>query len=75
MAVVGEIAAHSLLIEFSQAGSNRAHFACANHTVIDFGERDLAKAYFDCVGHYSRPDLLSLRIHDEAWTPTGPKKL
>jgi amidase/nitrilase len=45
------------------------------HTEIDFGERDLAKAYFDCVGHYSRPDLLSLRIHDEAWTPTGPKKL
>ena len=45
------------------------------HTEIDFGERDLAKAYFDCVGHYSRPDLLSLRIHDEAWTPTGPEKI
>ena len=45
------------------------------HTEIDLGERDLAKAYFDCVGHYSRPDLLSLRIHDEAWTPTGPKKI
>jgi len=45
------------------------------HTEIDLGERDLAKAYLDCVGHYSRPDLLSLRIHDEAWTPTGPKKL
>ncbi len=45
------------------------------HTEIDMGERDLAKAYLDCVGHYSRPDLLSLRIHDEAWTPTGPKKL
>ena len=45
------------------------------HAEIDLGERDLAKAYFDCVGHYSRPDLLSLRIHDEAWTPTGPKKL
>jgi amidase/nitrilase len=45
------------------------------HTEIDLGERVLAKAYFDCVGHYSRPDLLSLRIHDEAWTPTGPKKL
>ncbi len=45
------------------------------HTEIDLRERDLAKAYFDCVGHYSRPDLLSLRIHDEAWTPTGPKKL
>ncbi|MGD8229249.1 MAG: carbon-nitrogen hydrolase family protein [Desulfobacteraceae bacterium] len=45
------------------------------HAEIDLGERDLAKAYFDCLGHYSRPDLLSLRIHDEAWTPTGPKKL
>ncbi|MFH0845106.1 MAG: carbon-nitrogen hydrolase family protein [Pseudomonadota bacterium] len=42
---------------------------------IDMGERDMAKAYFDCLGHYSRPDILSLRIHDEAWTPTGPKKL
>jgi amidase/nitrilase len=42
---------------------------------IDLDERDLTKAYFDGVGHYSRPDLLSLRIHDEAWTPTGPKKL
>jgi len=45
------------------------------HAEIDLGERDLAKAYFDGIGHYSRPDLLSLRIHDEAWTPTGPKKL
>ncbi|MEE9612226.1 MAG: nitrilase-related carbon-nitrogen hydrolase, partial [Desulfatiglandales bacterium] len=45
------------------------------HAEIDLSERDLAKAYFDCVGHYSRPDLLSLRIQDEAWSPTGPKKL
>jgi len=45
------------------------------HAEIDLRERDLAKAYFDCVGHYSRPDLLSLRIHDEAWSPTGPKPL
>ncbi len=45
------------------------------HAEIDLDERDLAKAYFDCVGHYSRPDLLSLRIHDEAWTHAGPKKL
>jgi amidase/nitrilase len=45
------------------------------HTEIDLGERELAKAYFDGVGHYSRPDLLSLRIQAEAWTPSGPKKL
>jgi amidase/nitrilase len=45
------------------------------HAEIDLSERDLAKAYFDCLGHYSRPDILSLRIHDEAWTPTGPRKL
>jgi amidase/nitrilase len=45
------------------------------HAEIHMAERDLAKAYFDCLGHYSRPDLLSLRIHDEAWTPTGPRKL
>jgi amidase/nitrilase len=45
------------------------------HAEIDLDERDLTKAYLDGVGHYSRPDLLSLRIHDEAWTPSGPKKL
>ncbi len=45
------------------------------HAEIDLGERRLAKAYFDGIGHYSRPDLLSLRIQDEAWTPSGPIKL
>lgn len=45
------------------------------HTEIDLSERELAKAYFDGVGHYSRPDLLTLNVRDEAWTPTGPQKL
>jgi nitrilase len=45
------------------------------HAEIDLDERLLAKAYFDGIGHYSRPDILSLRIHDEAWTPTGPQKI
>lgn len=44
------------------------------HAEIDTKERDLAKAYFDSLGHCSRPDLLSLRIQDEEWTLTGPKK-
>jgi len=45
------------------------------HTEIDLSERELAKAYLDGVGHYSRPDLLTLNIRDEAWLPTGPQKL
>ena len=45
------------------------------HTEIDLSERELAKAYFDGVGHYSRPDLLTLNVRDEAWLPTGPQKL
>ena len=40
---------------------------------IDMEERQLAKAYFDCLGHYARFDLLSLNIREERWTPTGPK--
>jgi hypothetical protein len=31
-------------------------------------EREVAKAYLDGVGHYSRPDLLNLQIREEAWT-------
>lgn len=42
---------------------------------IDLEDRRLAKAYFDCLGHYARFDLLSLQIREEAWTPTGPKPL
>lgn len=42
---------------------------------IDLSERELVKAYFDGIGHSSRPDLLSINIRDEAWTPTGPQKL
>jgi nitrilase len=36
---------------------------------IDLGEREVAKAYLDGIGHYSRPDLLNLRIRDEAYEP------
>lgn len=42
---------------------------------IGLEERRLAKAYFDCLGHYARFDLMSLRIQEEAWTPTGPEPI
>ncbi|MGB3905610.1 MAG: carbon-nitrogen hydrolase family protein [Anaerolineae bacterium] len=42
---------------------------------IDLEERELAKAYLDGIGHYSRPDLLTIGIRDEAWTQIGPGKL
>jgi amidase/nitrilase len=42
---------------------------------IDQEERRLAKAYFDCLGHYARFDLLNLTIRDEAWTPGGPRRI
>jgi nitrilase len=42
-------------------------------TEIDETDRRLAKAYFDCLGHYSRFDLLTLSIREESWSPTGPR--
>ena len=44
------------------------------HAEIDLSVRELVKVYVDGVGHYSRPDLLTLNIRDEAWSPTGPQK-
>jgi len=41
---------------------------------IDAEERRLAKAYFDCLGHYARFDLLSLHIREEGYSPTGPRR-
>jgi amidase/nitrilase len=38
---------------------------------IEAEDRRLAKAYFDCMGHYSRFDLLSLNVREQAWTPFG----
>jgi amidase/nitrilase len=37
-------------------------------------ERRLAKAYFDCLGHYARFDLLSLHIREEGYSPTGAQR-
>jgi nitrilase len=39
---------------------------------IEAEDRRLAKAYFDCLGHYSRFDLLSLSIRREGWSLFGP---
>ena len=38
---------------------------------IEAEDRRLAKAYFDCMGHYSRFDLLSLNVREQPWSPFG----
>ncbi len=45
------------------------------HAEIDLEERELAKAYLDGIGHYSRPDLLTLKIREEDWTLARPTEL
>jgi nitrilase len=42
---------------------------------IDLDERELAKAYLDGIGHYSRSDLLTLRIRDKGYEPVEPLDL
>ncbi len=42
---------------------------------IDMEEREVAKAYLDGVGHYSRPDLLSLQIRDQGYRPSESLRL
>jgi nitrilase len=39
---------------------------------IDRKDRLLAKAYFDCAGHYSRFDVVNLQIQAFGWEPYGP---
>jgi nitrilase len=34
--------------------------------IVDLGDIDYAKAMIDTVGHYSRPDLLSLVVNPSA---------
>ena len=38
---------------------------------LDPKDRIVAKNVFDCMGHYSRWDVVSLRVRDEDFTPTG----
>jgi amidase/nitrilase len=42
---------------------------------VEAEDRRLAKAYFDCLGHYSRFDVLTLGIRGEAWAPPGARRL
>ncbi len=39
---------------------------------LDPKDRIVAKNVFDCMGHYSRWDVVSLRLRDEDFGPTGP---
>jgi amidase/nitrilase len=36
---------------------------------LDMDDRIIAKNVFDCMGHYSRWDLVSLNIREEGWEP------
>ena len=38
---------------------------------LDPKDRIVAKNVFDCMGHYSRWDVVSLRVRDEDFGPTG----
>jgi amidase/nitrilase len=42
--------------------------------IIDAEERRLAKAYFDCIGHYARADVLALQVRDEPWSTTATRR-
>jgi len=42
---------------------------------IEAEERRLAKAYFDCLGHYARFDLLSLHIREDGYSPTSSRRV
>ena len=39
---------------------------------VDLADRIVAKNVFDCMGHYSRWDVVSLRLREEDNSPTGP---
>ncbi|KAJ5789054.1 uncharacterized protein N7518_006065 [Penicillium psychrosexuale] len=58
------------LVEAPPAGEE-----CILQADINLGDIDYAKAMIDTVGHYSRPDLLSLKVNTEAakcvWTTGG----
>jgi amidase/nitrilase len=41
---------------------------------LDPRDRIVAKNVFDCMGHYSRWDVVSLRLNDEDCGPTGPTR-
>lgn len=45
------------------------------HSEIDLSERELSKVYLDGIGHYARPDLLTLNIREEAWSPADPNRI